>query len=182
MSQILYAIIVVLSYPRTVAGFIAFVQTVIQKMTNNANFPNATSLLASASSALTAYKGAVSSSETTKGLKGQRSETRKALFGVLYQLRDLVRTAAESNPGNAQTIVESAGMTLAKRVARIKPLIEVIQAAISGSVVCRAKAPGIPASYFWHSDTFSGCIGWPKARRSPGKDSRSANRLGAGPA
>jgi hypothetical protein len=33
-----------------------------------------------------------------------------------------------------------------------------------------------------HSDTFSGCIGWPKARRSPGKDSRSANRLGAGPA
>jgi hypothetical protein len=36
--------------------------------------------------------------------------------------------------------------------------------------------------YFRHSDTFSGCIGWPKARRSPGKDSRSANRLGAGPA
>jgi hypothetical protein len=36
--------------------------------------------------------------------------------------------------------------------------------------------------YNWHSDTFSGCIGWPKARRSPGKDSRSANRLGAGPA
>jgi hypothetical protein len=38
------------------------------------------------------------------------------------------------------------------------------------------------ASQFRHSDTFSGCIGWPKARRSPGKDSRSANRLGAGPA
>ncbi len=38
------------------------------------------------------------------------------------------------------------------------------------------------SSESWHSDTFSGCIGWPKARRSPGKDSRSANRLGAGPA
>ncbi len=38
------------------------------------------------------------------------------------------------------------------------------------------------ADHFRHSDTFSGCIGWPKARRSPGKDSRSANRLGAGPA
>jgi hypothetical protein len=42
--------------------------------------------------------------------------------------------------------------------------------------------PILPFEIFRHSDTFSGCIGWPKARRSPGKDSRSANRLGAGPA
>jgi hypothetical protein len=53
-----------------------------------------------------------------------------------------------------------------------------------GKAQCRmaARTERIEAEPTRHSDTFSGCIGWPKARRSPGKDSRSANRLGAGPA
>jgi hypothetical protein len=48
--------------------------------------------------------------------------------------------------------------------------------------VAEVGVAAVSGDNFGHSDTFSGCIGWPKARRSPGKDSRSANRLGAGPA
>jgi hypothetical protein len=149
MPQILYAIIVVLNYKRTVEGLISFVQLVIQKMTNNPNFPSAAPLLTSTTTALTAYQSAMSSTKTTKALAGQRASTKLALMGFLKQLRDLVRTAAEANPDNALAIVEGAGMALMKRAIQAKPLINVLQASVTGSVVCRAKAPGIPASYFW---------------------------------
>ena len=144
MPALVYAIIIVLGYERTVAGLIAYAQTVIQKMTGNAYFPNATQILTSLAGALTAHQNAVSSSKTQKGLKGQRTATKQALVSALYQARDLVRTVCEANPESALAIAESAGMTLGKRPARNKPLIEILQASVSGSVVCRAKAPGIP--------------------------------------
>src|SRR5580700_1501670 len=118
MPQILYAIIVVLNYERTVAGLIAFAQLVVQKMTNNPNFPNETQLLTSTTAAITAYQSAVSSTKTTKGLGGQRTATKQALLALLRQLRDIARTAAEANPDNALAIVEGAGMTLLKRATR----------------------------------------------------------------
>jgi hypothetical protein len=149
MPAIVYAIIIVLDYARTIAGLIAFAQTVVQKMTGNANFPNAAQIVTSITSALTAYQNAVSSTKTQKGLKGQRSSTKQALVSALYQARDLVRIVCEANPETALAIAESAGMTLGKRPTRNKPLIEILQAALSGSVVCRAKAPGIPTNYFW---------------------------------
>jgi hypothetical protein len=154
MAQVLYAIIVLLVYRRTVAGLIAFAELVIQKMTGNTNFPTATSTLTAATSALTAYQSAVASTKTTKGLNGQRSATKSALLAVLRQLRDIVRVAAEASPENASTIVLSAGMTLKQRTVAVKALINVLQSlllgkVLSGSVVCNAKSPGIPASYFW---------------------------------
>jgi hypothetical protein len=141
MAQILYAIIVVLSYRRTVAALIAFAQMVVQKMTNNAYFPTATATLASTTSAITAYQTAVSSSGTTKGLKGQRESTKGELVELLKQLRDIVRAAAQASPENALAIVQSAGMSLLKRGGKVKELIAVIQGALSGSVTCIAKVP-----------------------------------------
>ena len=73
----------------------------------------------------------------------------RSIISALHQARDLVRTVAEANPESALAITESAGMTLGNRPVRNKPLIEILQAALSGSVVCRAKAPGIPTNYFW---------------------------------
>ncbi len=40
-------------------------------------------------------------------------------------------------------------MTLKGHRGAGKALIAVIQGAVTGTVVCRAKAPGIPANYFW---------------------------------
>jgi hypothetical protein len=153
MATIVYAILIVLGYRRTVAGLIAFAQLVVQKMTGNANFPTAAQLLTSISNAITAYQNAITSTKTQKGLSGQRSAMKTALLTLLYQARDLVRTVAETSPESALAVAESAGMTLGKRLGRAKPLIEVVLAAVSGSVVCRAKAPGIPASYFWSYST-----------------------------
>jgi hypothetical protein len=149
MPAIVYAIIIVLGYERTVAGLIAFAQLVVQKMTGNANFPNAAQIVTALGNAITAHQNAVSATKTQKGLKGQRSATKQALVSALYQARDLVRTACEANPESALAIAESAGMTLGKRPTRNKPLIEILQASVSGSVVCRAKAPGVPTNYFW---------------------------------
>jgi|HubBroStandDraft_4_1064222.scaffolds.fasta_scaffold401224_2 hypothetical protein len=153
MATIVYAILIVLAYRKTVAGLIAFAQLVVQKMTGNANFPNAAPLLTSISNAIAAYQNAVGLTKTQKDLAGQRSATKAALLTLLHQARDLVRTVAEANPGSALAIAESAGMTLHKRSGRARPLIEVVPAAVSGSVVCRAKAPGIPANYFWSYST-----------------------------
>src|ERR1700733_3943606 len=70
MPALVYAIIVVLDYTRTIAGLIAYAQLVVQKMTGNANFPNAAQIVTAVSNAITAYQGAVSSTKTQKGLKG----------------------------------------------------------------------------------------------------------------
>jgi hypothetical protein len=153
MPEIVYAILIVLNYARTVAGLSAFAQLVVQKMTGNANFPTAAPILTSITSAITAYQNAQLSTKTQKGLKGLRTSTKQALVSALRQARDLVRTVAEANPESALAIAESAGMTLGKRPTRNKPLIEVLQASLSGSVVCRAKAPGIPTNYFWSYST-----------------------------
>jgi hypothetical protein len=153
MATIVYAILIVLEYRRTAAGLIAFAQLVVQKMTGNANFPNAAPLLTSIGNAIAAYQNAITSTKTQKDLAGQRSATKAALLTLLHQARDLVRTVAEANPENALAIAEGAGTTLGKRPGRAKPLIDVILGAVSGSVVCRAKAPGIPANYFWSYST-----------------------------
>ena len=68
---------------------------------------------------------------------------------LLGQLRDYVRTIAESDPENALSIIESAGMSLKKLVLRVKALISVVEGPTSGTVVCEAKAPGGHANYFW---------------------------------
>ncbi len=149
MAQIIYTIFVVLNFPRTVAGLIAFAELIVQKMTGNSNFPTATATLTAASNAITAYQATISSSSTTKGLKGQRTGARNALLAVLKQLRDIVRLVAEASPENALAIVESAGMSLKKRAIRLKALISVVDSGVSGTVICRAKAPGIPTNYFW---------------------------------
>jgi hypothetical protein len=149
MAQVLYAIIVVLSFPRTAAGLILLAQTIVQKMTGNAFFPTPSPPLASVSGAIAAYQSATASSKTTKGLKGQRLATRNALLALLRQLRDYVRTICEANPALALEIAESAAMTLKNHVAAVKELISVIQGEPSGTVECRAKAPGIPTNYFW---------------------------------
>jgi hypothetical protein len=149
MPQIMYAIIVVLNYPDKVAGLIAFAQMVVQKMIGNAYFPTTTPPLSAVTAAITAYQAAVSASATTKDLKGQRATTRNTLLMLLRQLRDNVRVVCEANPSIALEIAESAGMTLKGRRAPGKALIAVIQGAVTGSVVCRAKAPGIPTNYFW---------------------------------
>jgi hypothetical protein len=147
-------IFVVIRYQRTVAGLIAFAQRVVEKMTDNPYFPTATQTLASTTSAIAAYQDAISASATTKGLKGRRTSSKRALLKLLNRLRDIVRVAAEADSANALMIVESAGMTLKKYALPFKALISVAQAkvagrVVSGSVVCNAKAPGIPTSYFW---------------------------------
>jgi hypothetical protein len=151
MALILYAIIVVLTYRKTAAGLVTFAELVVQKMTGNNNFPNAAALLTATTNAVTAYQAALTSSGTTKGLKGQRGATKGILLGLLQQLRDMVRLAAIANPENALAIAESAGMALKKRGSRIKELIAVSKGALSGSALCVAKVPfpGVPTTYFW---------------------------------
>ncbi len=151
MALVLYAILVILTYGRTAAGLIAFAQLVVGKMTGNANFPNAATTLSATSAAIAAYQAALSSSGTTKGLKGLRVTTKGALVGLLQQLRDMVRVVAMASPENALAIVESAGMVLKRRGSAIKALISVVQGALSGSALCVAKVPfrGVPTTYFW---------------------------------
>src|SRR6202041_1433295 len=64
MATIVYAILIVLDYRKTVAGLIAFAQLVVQKMTGNPNFPNAGPLLTSISNAILAYQSAIVSTKT----------------------------------------------------------------------------------------------------------------------
>jgi hypothetical protein len=149
MAQLIYTLMIVLNFTRTVSGLIAYTQAVLAKMTGNTSFPTPTPSLATVSAALTAYQSAVSSTVTTKGLAGLRAAKRAALIGLLKQLGVYVITIAEADIANSVAIVESAGMALKKHVLRVIAPFTVVQGALSGTALCTVKSVGRKGVYYW---------------------------------
>jgi hypothetical protein len=149
MTQLLFTIMVVLGLPSRNKDLIAWVKTLIVKMTGNAYFPTPSPSLSTVSTALADFESAETTMKTKKGVKGDRATKRRALVAVLKHLRDYVQGACEADPEHAAAIAESAGMRLMRFVAAAKAVFAVYQGPVSGSVVCDVKAPGIHATYYF---------------------------------
>jgi hypothetical protein len=154
MPQIILTVLVVLGLPRANKALIAFVKTILAKLTGNTFLPTPTPSVATITTALTAFETSETSMGTSKGVKGDRAAKRATLVALLKHLRDFVQGACESNLENAAAIAESVGMRLYQQASRVRLLISVTQALldnkpVSGSVVCDAKAVAPTATYFW---------------------------------
>jgi hypothetical protein len=149
MAQLVLMVLVVLGLPPRNKDLIAFVNTVLLKMTGNAYFPNPTPTLASVGAALTAFESAQTAMSTAKQVAGDRAKKRATLVTLLKHLRDFVQGVCESDIDNAAAIAESAGMRLKKVKKLVKAAFSVVQGRVSGSVVCSVKASGIPTTYYW---------------------------------
>jgi hypothetical protein len=102
---------IVLKLPRGIALLILFVQHVLQAMTNNPWFVSLAALLTQTAADLAALQAAQATAlSRAKGAAAARNDKKKVVIDDLLLLKNGVQTVVNQNPGQAATIIESAGM------------------------------------------------------------------------
>lgn len=140
----------VLALPRADALLIAFALLVIQKMTNNVSFPNASALLGVLSNAVKLFQQAVQNMGTNKAASDARTSARQAVVDALTHIKDHVNGVAEVlPPDQAKAAIESAGLRSKKRATRTKHPLEVKYGGLPGTVLLDALSAGKSAMYFF---------------------------------
>jgi len=141
---------IALNLPRVIALFILFVQHVVQSMTNNPWFASMAALVATTGTDLAALITAQAKALTkAKGAVEARNDAQKVVIDDLKLLKSGVQTVVNQNPGQAATVIESAGLFQKKVTLPSKPNLEALMAPVTpGEVLVRARAVK-RASYEW---------------------------------
>jgi hypothetical protein len=119
-------------------------------MTSNSFFPNPTpplALIRALNAALQAAEVAVL--EKTRGKATLRDDRAKELRTRLIQLKGYVQSVADEDPDRAGEIIESAGMSVKRRVLPNKPPFDARPGPVAGSVRLIARAVAKEANYEW---------------------------------
>jgi hypothetical protein len=149
--------IAALRLPTKVAALINYAQAIAKALTGNPHFPNPTPTIAALIAATAALVAAENAALTrAKGAVVQRNAARKSLVQLLQLLRANVQSAADSDPDNALTIIESAGIDVRKPTVRKPRVFAATQAAISGSAKLVAPSSGPRSSYEWEISSDGG--------------------------
>jgi len=105
--------VAILKLPTKVPALIQFAQNIVKGVTGNPAFPNAAPLLAPITAAITALNTAETATLTRlKGAVATRNAARAALIGLIEQLKAAVQSAADADPDNAPSIIQSAGISV----------------------------------------------------------------------
>jgi hypothetical protein len=156
-SKSIHRAVVTLGIPKKNADVILYATNVVQKITNNANFPTPTPTIAALSAAVndlhTAETVALS---RAKGSATVRNDKRAVLVSLLQQLDGYVQSIADASPENGAAIIESAGLAVRKITPRGKRAFAAKPGALSGSAVVTAASAGPRASYEWQYSTDGG--------------------------
>ena len=141
---------IALYLPRVIALFIVFAQHVVQAMTNNPWFASLAALVATTGTDLAALLAAQAKAlAKAKGAAEARDDAKKIVVDDLKLLKSGVQTICNQNPGQAGTIIESAGFFQSKVTLPHKPNLEAVKAPVTpGEVLVRARAVK-RASYEW---------------------------------
>jgi len=137
-----------------VKNVISFAQSVAAALTGNPSFPSPNPTLATLNAdiaALVAAEAAVLS--RMKGAAVTRDEKLAIVKDDLLHARNYVQQVADANPTTAQSIIESAGMSIRAVTLHTKSDLTVEQGAVSGSAHLVAKAAGHRAAYDWQYST-----------------------------
>jgi hypothetical protein len=161
---------IALDVPKKIADFILYTNNIVQKMTDNPNFPTPTPSIA----ALTAAVNDLHSAETTalsraKGSATVRNDKRATLVSLLQQLDGYVQGIADATPQNGAAIIESAGLTVRKMPAHGKRAFAAKPGALSGSAIVTAVTAGPRSSYEWQYSTDGGKTWVPAPATTQGK-------------
>ena len=133
---------IALYLPKVIALFIIFAQHVVQAMTNNPWFTSLAALVATTGTDLATLLAAQAKALTkAKGAAEARNDAKKIVVDDLKLLKSGVQTVVNQNPGQAATIIESAGLFQKKVTLPNKPYLEALKAPVTpGEVLVRAKA------------------------------------------
>jgi hypothetical protein len=139
-----------LNLPRAIALFIIFVQHVVQAMTNNPWFTTLAALVATTATDLAALVLAQAKAVSrAKGAVEARDDARKVVHNDVLLLKSGVMNIVSMNPGQAATIIESAGLFTKKSTLPFKPELDARMAPVNpGEILVRARAVK-RASYEW---------------------------------
>jgi hypothetical protein len=150
MSPTEQRVLVAFSLSTKAAVAIPECQSVITLMTNNANFPTASALLAQTTTDVTAL--AKATADAKNKVPGAVAIRKAALIKVksdASSLKALVQSTADANSASAEAIILSAGMRVRKAVTRSKTALTATWGDVSGMVLLIAKAVANRASYLW---------------------------------
>jgi hypothetical protein len=134
---------------------ISFAQSVVSAMTNNPHFPTPNPTLATFQADVTALNAAESA--VLSRMKGA-VEARNAKLAVVRTDLDNLKTyvqsvASAAASGDADSIIESSGLTTRKVTLHDKPALAAKQGSVSGTTNLAAKAVAKRASYTWQYST-----------------------------
>jgi hypothetical protein len=149
--------IAVLKLPIKVVALINVAQAIVKALTDNPHIPNPTPTIASLTAAIAALVAAENATLTrVKGAVVQRNAARKSLVQLLELLRANVQNLADSDPDNAPTIIESAGVVLRKTPVRKPRVFAATGGTVSGSAKLLAPSAGPRSSYEWEISSDGG--------------------------
>ena len=130
--------------------FIAMARLILQRMTGNSYFPAPSPPLVDVSAAIEALAEAEAKTLTRVSVAfPERDARRKKLERLLEHLKAHVQACADADPDNAQSIIESAGMSVKKVRPYPASVFRVKQGPVSGSVVLLAPRAAGRAGYEW---------------------------------
>ena len=154
MKQTVRHISAVLKMPRRATGIGAFAQSIIDAMTDNSHFPDPTPALTTLEADLAAFLAAEAAVlARTKGAVEERNAKVATLRADLRHLMDYIQGKADTNPSNADTIIQSSGMSVRRVTLHTKSDLSVKHGVVSGSAKLVAKAIARRASYDWQYST-----------------------------
>lgn len=152
-----YRSIVALKLPTKVAALINVAQAIAIALTNNPHIPKPTPSVAALTAAIAALVAAENTALTrVKGAVVQRNAARKALVQLLQLLGANVQDAADADPDNALTIIESVGLRTRKPTVRPPRVFAATQGTVSGAAKLVAPSAGPRSSYEWELSTDGG--------------------------
>jgi hypothetical protein len=146
--------LVALNLSRQIPLYTKECRAILGKMMPNPLFADAAPFLAKMSSDVDALDAAEQAThDGPKGTVSGRNDKLLVVKADMRQLKAIVQSAADANPAEAKTIIESAGMNVVKRVVNVKADITAKNGKIPGTVNLYARAVKGRASYQWQVST-----------------------------
>jgi hypothetical protein len=154
MNAITSVIAVLPESPENVSDYLIGCRLVVSMMTGNPCFPTPTPTLAEVSTSLDSLEAREELARRGgKGMTQLRDVALRQAHTCMTLLRAYVQSVANAEPEQAEAIVHSAGMNVAKPRTRTKLPVEVRHGGAVGRVVLDAKALPKPVQYRWQMST-----------------------------
>ena len=152
--ETVYRFIAALYAARIIAQYVKQCRVIVTKMTGNIYVTAPTPPLAQVTKDIDALD--LANQAALKGPKGSAAARDSALGVVrsdMRQLKGCVQVVCDANVMQAQTIIESCGMSVAKRALRVWAELVVKYGAVSGAAVLRARLLKGKGIHAWQMST-----------------------------
>jgi hypothetical protein len=134
-----------------------YAQGIVERLTANPSLPTPTPTVAAIAAAIHDLQAAETAAlARTKGSAAVRNDKRKALIGLLQQVRAYIQATADADATNAVSVIQSAGVAVRKTPTRHARVFAAKPGRVSGAATVVATSAARRASYEWQYSTDGG--------------------------